>query len=798
MAVLLCAIFLLLRLKGALNQSQQLQLISKSHSPHLETYSTYSDSVIMHFTVPDNTINASFVFAASQQDLSIFGCTVRNVSLYLKHGAPPVINPDGSPFPEEFRNISRPPTYNLEFLTDQKQSYINVSSPEPGMYFAAIFLAYEDPRFQKISQQGLTQSCRAYIDASVYVSRVENPTIISENRIVEVVLSNASRHFTFLAPEGLDSALVDVEIADIPSKVKRVVLRIGARSPPTEKVFLVEKLLNASDPSAQIAFGAEPRTWYYLAVSAESSSDASEKVALNLHPKFFSSKLPSSDTFVAQKHGNATLYNMSVVHKYYQMFRLADVQPYKQFDLVRDSATESFAFFYKLQPELASNSFVPINVTSEEFSVLKFELQRGVDIGGTLQYILAFKPRISRTKHTLRLLPEPESHTIVGCIQRNHLAVPVWPKYCASDEDSFLAPIVLNATVSNSTVLIPFPESGDWYASFKLFCGSCEPCDCPAACQAEYERCTIGCELSSSENCVAECSSKALSSEKCAACDCDGPCRRNSSRSCSSSVIFDVSSRPCYFGECGKQGECGLFISDGVAYSSCRCSNNYRGFDCSDGSLATPYYLVLIEFLLLILSNVFFLPATYIAFRRRYYVETLAYFSIFLSSSFYHACDAGENILSFCVFRLGALQFADFFSALLAIWLTLLAIADLPQLALSLLQMGGSIIIAFCVNLNRYALWIFALPSVVGVVIIGVSWYLKYRKYRCRFVDRRYLYVMMPIGAAVVAIGLGIYGILQTQDNYKYLHSLWHIIMATGVFFLLPQQDTFEVAVLLS
>lgn len=224
----------------------------------------------------------------------------------------------------------------------------------------------------------------------------------------------------------------------------------------------------------------------------------------------------------------------------------------------------------------------------------------------------------------------------------------------------------------------------------------------------------------------------------------------------------------------------------------------FSGFDCSDGSLATPYYLVLIEFLLLVLSNVFFLPATYVAHQRGYHVETLSYFSIFLSSSFYHACDAGENILSFCIFRLGALQFADFFAALLAIWLTLLAIADLPQLALSLLQMAGSIVIAFCVNLNRYALWIFALPSVLGVGIVGVSWYLKYRKYRCRFVNRRYLFVMMPIGAAVVAIGLGIYGLLQTQSNYKYLHSLWHVIMAAGVFFLLPKRDTFEVAVLLS
>lgn len=379
----------------------------------------------------------------------------------------------------------------------------------------------------------------------------------------------------FLVPEASDSALVNVEHANRPSKVQGVVLRVAARSPPTSSAFLAQKLLRPADPSARLAFGVEPRTWYYLALSLEAG--AAEEVHLHFRVRFFSAKLPSADAFVAQTYGNTTVYNMSLAYKNYQAFRLTEVQPYKQFDLVRDSATESFAFFYKLQPELDSNSVVPINVSAEQFSVLKFEVQKGVDIGGTLQYILAFKPRISRTGYALRLVAEPDSHILVGCIQKDQFAVPVWPAFCAAANASFLAPIVLNSTVTNSTVLIPFPESGVWYASFKLFCGSCEPCDCPASCQDEYETCMLECELASAANCVSECRPKVLSGERCVACDCDGPCLRNASGSCNSSVLFDVSSRPCYFGKCGKQGECGLFISDGVAYSSCRCSNNYRG-----------------------------------------------------------------------------------------------------------------------------------------------------------------------------------------------------------------------------
>lgn len=72
----------------------------------------------------------------------------------MKYGAPPVINPDGSPFPKSFKNITRSKLYSDDFQTDKKELYINVSSPEPGSYYAATFLSYTDPRHNAITQQG--------------------------------------------------------------------------------------------------------------------------------------------------------------------------------------------------------------------------------------------------------------------------------------------------------------------------------------------------------------------------------------------------------------------------------------------------------------------------------------------------------------------------------------------------------------------------------------------------------------------------------------------------------------------
>lgn len=223
----------------------------------------------------------------------------------------------------------------------------------------------------------------------------------------------------------------------------------------------------------------------------------------------------------------------------------------------------------------------------------------------------------------------------------------------------------------------------------------------------------------------------------------------------------------------------------------------FSGWSCTDGSQATPYCMVVLELLLLVLSNLMFLPAVYVAFRRKYYIESITYFAICFFSTFYHACDAGENIISYCLVRWSALQFADFFCALLAIWVTIIAVADLPPLITSVCHMLGAIILAFCTSIDRTALWIFAFPVLLGIGIWCVSWYLKYRKIKQRFVNKRYAYINIPVGTALVVVGLVMYAFLQTEGNYKYLHSLWHMIMAVAIIIVLPKRNTFLPEVLL-
>ncbi|XP_023014078.2 post-GPI attachment to proteins factor 6 [Leptinotarsa decemlineata] len=782
----------------------EVNAIARTVTSYLEKYESYRDVVMIHLKVPEDTLFASFKFVAEETQLSIFGCTSRNISLYMKYGSPPAINPEGAPFPKNFKNITRSEIYNLEMLSDKQESYINISSPEPGPYYITTFLSYSDPKYNAIKQEGLSPSCFANVQATLSTKKVDSPLIISEGDLVEVTATlNESRYFKFFVPNLNDHAIMKVNDINFSDNMEQLLVRIDINKPPSEEKYQKQKKFGSNVTSAAVVFWTEPESWHYIELKF-SGKDSVEGLHSNLtfRLKFFLNQLTreSSEYELLQ---NETFYNHSL-SKTFHNYKITDVVPYKHYDLIREASSDSFLYSYELEQELHSKIAIPINMTNSHFSLLKFRIGEGTDIGGTLQFIMAFKPRVKRLDGSSRITfeEEPGNHVIIACIRRGVIEIPTWPNNCVSKGIDKTAQLVLNKTVENSTILIPYPESGTWYATFKLFCGGCQPCECPQSCQAQYEDCATKCDLDcvisgNCDYCSTNCSKQVIAIESCKGCDCDGPCLKNETAACNTSIIFDISSHPCIFGQCSRNGKCIFMVSDGVVFSTCVCINKYRGWDCSDGSQATPYYMVVIELLLLVLSNLMFLPAVYVAYKRKFYIEAITYFSICFFSTFYHACDAGEHILSYCLVRLSALQFGDFFCALLAIWVTLIAIADLPSLITPACHMVGAIVLSFCTTINKTALWIFALPVITGIAIISCSWYLKYLKVKQRFANRRYLFYNIPIGTVVVFFGLVLYAFLQTEDNYKYLHSVWHVVMAVALIIVLPEPNTFLPEVLL-
>ncbi|CAG9862805.1 unnamed protein product [Phyllotreta striolata] len=779
-------------------------ITSRSLTSPLEQFQYYKDVDMIHLNIPQDTIFASFKFMAYENRLSIFRCSTRNVSVFMKHGAAPVINPDGAPFPKLFKNITRSPVYSLEIPTTKKEAFINITSPSPGSYIAVAFLSYQDPKYNAISQEGLRADCDAYLEASLFISKIDNPLLITDENLFQMTSqANESRYYKFFVPSSYDQAVLFVNTITFPDNSNLLTVRIEANRPPSSEVHHKQEFIYSNSSSSVIFFSTNPDCWHYIEFHFnEGIVDNTTSGNLTFELKFISNELPESSYYYGLLQ-NETLFNNSV-SKTFHDYKLTNLIPYKQYDLIREATSETFFFSFELEKELDSRVPIAMNMTDSHFSLLKFKLREGTDVGGTLQFILAFKPRVEKSEATGKFVfeSEPSSHVLVACIRRGAMEIPTWPNKCAYNGVERESQLILNATSENSTVLIPYPESGTWYATFKLFCSDCEPCTCSNYCQDIYKQCVIDCELNCDlpwdcQSCTTNCSSQIIATEECKGCDCDGPCSKNTNASCSTSILFDIGSHPCIFGQCSRNGRCMFLVSDGVVFSTCVCMNKYRGWDCSDNSQATPYSMVVIEFLFLVLSNLLFLPSVYVAYKRKYYVEAVSYLSICFFSVFYHCCDAGENLINMCIVNLSALQFGDFFCAILAIWVTLVAIADLPGLWTNICHMMGAIVLAFFTTINKTSLWVFVVPAITGVILIAASWTVKYRKIKQRFANRNYLFYRLPFGFTIVAVSLTCYAFLQTENNYWYLHSIWHMMMAVSLTLILPKPNTFVPEVIL-
>lgn len=425
------------------------------------------------------------------------------------------------------------------------------------------------------------------------------------------------------------------------------------------------------------------------------------------------------------------------------------------------------------------------------------------------------------------------NQTVIICMRLNEPGIPTWPDKCTYGRHILPAASIINNTNEDTRtglIHIPFPEAGLWHVTLGLFCHGSETSaritiidsvkdfirrhvavlddvQAPCAClnRSTYYR-----------HCIREPTCLATINEtetlKVKECMLDSKCTDKyqdmqhrfdvhhkyaieqsveTDSSCNASAVFTISSSPCVAGRCGRYGRCYHYMSGGFVFSTCLCIKGYRGWDCTEDSQVPSSFSLLLGLLLLTTSNLLFIPSIYFAVRRKYHTEAIIYFFAMFFSIFYHACDSGEDEYSFCLVKIGVLQFCDFYCGLLAIWVTLIAMAHVRQSFISLLHMCGAILLAFGTELNKQALWVFLAPALTGLCIISVSWGYRCRHTRSWFPSRRYLSVFLPTGMVLVMVGLVCYAFLQTRQNYHIVHSIWHMVMALSILCLLPSRQSF-------
>ncbi|UYV62170.1 TMEM8A [Cordylochernes scorpioides] len=412
--------------------------------------------------------------------------------------------------------------------------------------------------------------------------------------------------------------------------------------------------------------------------------------------------------------------------------------------------------------------------------LVRLELLPFVDIGGTLQIKARLDQPPLSSNQTGRG-GKQQSTVMELCI--THSKPPTYLDGRIQCEDN--EEIKLTSHEPLGVRYFPYPRPGAWFLSFYTYClngsvnidtlqsGQAESC--------EAERVMVDLRIHL-QPCVFEG----------APCGNMGFCQENHFRQ------FYFSSCHCLAGE--------WFNSYLVNKHKCKVCDTglcpgWRGWGCTDESHAPSFIFLLMCTLLLTLSNLFFGPAVFLALRRRYYTEALVYtvtmiFSIVSATFFhtelcgqlYHACDSG----GYCGgLKLELVQYCDFYCGIVAGWVTLVALAGLPPRGASLCHLAGALAIAVGVEYQRTGLLVFVGPVVAGLALTLLSWSYKFYSSRKRgnllnTVNLSRCWRGLVPGAGLAISGLALFALVETEANYKYVHSVWHIMISLSIIFLLP------------
>uniref|UniRef100_A0A8D2KVW2 Transmembrane protein 8B n=1 Tax=Varanus komodoensis TaxID=61221 RepID=A0A8D2KVW2_VARKO len=242
---------------------------------------------------------------------------------------------------------------------------------------------------------------------------------------------------------------------------------------------------------------------------------------------------------------------------------------------------------------------------------------------------------------------------------------------------------------------------------------------------------------------------------------------------------------PCV-DDCGPYGQCKLLRTNNYLYAACECKAGWRGWGCTDAGAAFSYGFQLLSTLLLCLSNLMFVPPVVIAVRSRCLLEGAVYLFTMFFSTFYHACDQ-PGIVVFCIMDYDVLQFCDFLGSLMSVWVTVIAMARLQPVIKQVLYLLGAMLLSMALQLDRHGLWNLLGPSLFALGIMAIAWTARSIRRRHCYPPtwQRWTFRLLP-GALIAAAAVLLYAFVETEENYFYIHSIWHMLIAGSVGFLLP------------
>ncbi|XP_071439145.1 post-GPI attachment to proteins factor 6 [Hetaerina americana] len=717
----------------------------------LRPFRSYSDITLFHYYVPPEVTRVTWEFAAFMDNSA---CPAKQVHVYVQHGSYPLINATTSNFPPN-TYIGRTSWHHFTTKSSfepRNPTIFPVYNPLPGNWYAAAYVPNWD---MQVKQEGISRKCHYSLGSVTIWSQIKNVSIIPTGSKKEVFSAGASSFYKFYIPSQTWHFSLNISNCNfrIPSMKEKggnltqncmLYVAINAKALPSSNQK--GAVTNVTEGSGHSFTVTEPFTdcYYYLLVISEARISFNAEIITkecryevpqrnNFKKVDHTKELFKSATFYSGKVSgrtdwpiNISYSNQSVGHSEEIVLPrgAAAVCP-TVFHLSRIKHSEDFYVTFLLQGDGWSTNWIALSdlyATYAQLEILPF-----MDIGGTLSVSISLDDQLLNTTKQLIV--------VTACIKQG--AIP--QVINSSIMCSFKLKMIVtsnNTSTIGATKLIPFPEPDIWFIAFQLNCfinGSTVPCGLKDIL-----------------------------------------------------VKFNIQVHRCVFPfeACGSYGICQETHKGLHYFTSCFCLGGYSGWGCTDGQNALLHSTLLLNTLLLTLSNVFFLPAILLALRQYMISEALVYLATMIFSTFYHACD--EDFYSYCVTKYEVLQFCDFFFSIFSFWVTLIATANIPAHLVSAFHIVGVIIIAIGVEYNRTGLLVFVIPSALGLSVPLYYWCIRcYKQSRILFQLSSFLRILP--GIILAAIGLIMFAFVETEANYQYVHSTWHIVIALSLLFLLPR-----------
>lgn len=669
----------------------------------LSRYTGFGNARVFRFSVPEGAGLVRWSLAVLRG--SGFQCGEQNVILHFRAGAPPVINPIDTAFPN---STAFSLAYNLTVSVRSAQAnsvtLFNLAQPEAGDWFIAAHLPKDDG---KIEQQGLP-SCSYLFQPQMYVRRAVNTPILQPNIPLTQTLTQHPAQYRVFVPEfssQLDVFIQSCSVQGAPVSECPLSVTLGSASLGESAVISV----NCSGAEACSASLSSPPWNTWVRISVEISRDNtttnfsistnftevykpwSVSPDVNVSFPLSSSSLPSSPSGC----GDVCVYTPPVLREVQDVFSVS---------------------FTVTNGSVSALSRLP--------TMLSLELS-SADSGGTLILQLRL--------NTTSVIGPLDS--VRACLTPS---APILQLNTSQSCDAgFMKgyPIRVSSNETTALLRIPFPKAVTWYLTLQSTCNSSVVCG-----------------------------------------------------NVSSVVSVSASVSACV-DDCGPYGDCRLLRAHSYLYTACVCKAGWSGWSCSDGASALSFSRQLAAALLLTLSNLFFVPPIVVALHRGFHAEATVYLFTMFFSTFYHACDQpGVTVL--CIMDYDTLQFCDFLGSVVSVWVTIVCMARLKDLLKYVFFLGGTLLIAMAMQLDRRGLWNLLGPVLFALAVMLTAWIYRCVKRRQCYPPtwRRWVFFLLP-GILLAIIGLCVYAFAQTDSNYYYTHSIWHVVVATSVVFLLPPRE---------